>query len=46
LIYHPDTTSGGSNRQNQHAGRITMSIIRTGTRHGASTDHKIDWQPS
>jgi hypothetical protein len=46
LIVDPDTTSGGSHRQNQHAGRLTMSILRNDTPAKRGHDHKIDCRPS
>ena len=46
LIVDPDTTSGGSYRQNQHAGRLTMSIFRNAPSQSQPDDHKIDSRPS
>jgi hypothetical protein len=46
LIFDPDTTSGGSYRQNQHAGSITVSQPRNGTSQDNTRDHKIDPRPS
>jgi hypothetical protein len=42
LILEPDTTSGGSYRQNQHAGNLTMSTSRNGTSQADRRGHKID----
>ena len=46
LIVEPDTTSGGSYRQNQHAGHIDH--VHSQQRHPAEPghDHKIDSRPS
>jgi hypothetical protein len=41
LIVEPDTTSGGSYRQNQHAGRFTMFILGNDTRTERVHNHKI-----
>ena len=41
LTFDPDTTSGGSYRQNQHAGSITMSILGTAPPE-RRRDHKIN----
>ena len=46
LTSDPDTTSGGSYRQNQHAGRNTMSIFGNGTSRSVGCDHKISSWPS
>jgi hypothetical protein len=45
LILEPDTTSGGSYRQNQHADRIIMPPISNGTSQGDKRDPKIDLRP-
>jgi hypothetical protein len=37
LTFDPDTTSGGSYRQNQHAGATTMSIFRNAPTRTTST---------
>jgi hypothetical protein len=45
LTFHPDTTSGGSYRQNQHAGSLAMPTISNGTSQGDRRDPKIDPRP-
>jgi hypothetical protein len=42
LIVKPDTTSGGSYRQNQQAGRITMVILRNDTRAERDHGHQLE----
>ena len=42
LTFQPDTTSGGSNRQNQHAGSITTPILGNNTAETDNPDHKIN----
>jgi len=46
LISDPDTTSGGSDRQNQHAGGIAISSLRNGIRRACERYSKIDPRPS
>jgi hypothetical protein len=41
LIFHPDTTSGGSQRQKQHAGGIAMPTVRSCPTKTNLLDHKI-----
>jgi hypothetical protein len=42
LSFDPDTTSGGSYRQNQHAGGVIMPTFRNGTSQNDDRHHKID----
>jgi hypothetical protein len=42
LNFDPDTTSGGSYRQNTHAGDLTMPTFRNNTGQADRRDHKID----
>jgi hypothetical protein len=42
LIVHPDTTSGGSYRQNEHAGNTAMPTNRSGHRRRSIHEPKIN----
>jgi hypothetical protein len=43
LTIQPDTTSGGSHRQNQHAGNVTTATLGNNTAKINTHDGKINY---